>query len=168
MQANQTNAPRFHYMYEKNKLPSYHPEADKKGAPFACLITKIDWKERKIYYALSTANTNHDMFNKEVGRKTALARLANKPQTAYIGVNAEMIPESGHEITKLVMLHLSRTPSVPTRVRQGARRWLKFAEQPKTESTVMEEEAPTIPAPPRMPNVEVPLFDPAPSKLPAA
>lgn len=70
----------------------------------------------KVSFGLSVCNSEHDLFDKELGRALATNRLATMPK--QIGTSKIA---SNSEIVKALLKKVSRSGSVPTRAKKAAK-----------------------------------------------
>jgi len=109
------------------------------GQPnFATLLTKIDFDNNTISYAVSVCHSKYDLFSKEIGRSRALGRFNQKP---IVLKHVKLAGASAHDLTRHVMQDILsykenvssfdsdgffRTEEryMPTRLRKYAKTWL--------------------------------------------
>lgn len=126
-------------------IPRYDQWIDgHRGDPFACMMTKLDRENGFIKYSVAASHPK-DGFDRVLGRTIAKGRLESCPRVIAIAV-----PNSGHEITRIIMqdiiTHSEHVSSftkeyinqaysndwkyhIPGRVVAAAKRWLNDAKR---------------------------------------
>jgi hypothetical protein len=104
-----------------------------KGNPIGCLAIGINDVPNgtstgkiicaNIFYQLSICHPN-DKFDRQFGQSRAMGKLQGLP--IYAG-NIQEKEISIHQITSMVMSHVSKNKDFPVRIRQSAQRWLSGA-----------------------------------------
>lgn len=98
---------RIMYLRDANKFPC------------GCLAITQDRRNHKLSYQYSVLNP-HDEFDRKMARHLALGRLVESPITISTPRDTTI---SNHDISELVMLHVSRSDA-PKRAVRAAKLWL--------------------------------------------